>query len=41
MGITDILLMALILSGAAYLFYRSFWKKKGHCPGCDKDSCGR
>lgn len=33
MGISDYILMALIIGGALYLLYRSFRKKKG-CAGC-------
>ena len=39
MGFVDILLMGLIIAGAVYLLYRSLWKKKGHCPGCDSETC--
>ncbi|KAF0145811.1 MAG: hypothetical protein FD156_489 [Nitrospirae bacterium] len=39
MGLIDILLMGLIIAGAVYLLYRSLWKKKGHCPGCDSGTC--
>ena len=35
MGIKDIVLMGLIIAGALYLLYRSLWRKKGHCAGCD------
>jgi hypothetical protein len=35
MGIVDTVLIALIIGGAAYLLYRSLWKKRGYCPGCD------
>jgi hypothetical protein len=35
MGIVDIVLIALIVGGAVYLLYRSLWKKKGYCHGCD------
>ncbi|MBI3592812.1 MAG: FeoB-associated Cys-rich membrane protein [Nitrospirae bacterium] len=41
MGFWDILLMVAIVSGAAYLLYRSLWKKKGHCQGCDSGVCGK
>lgn len=34
MGASDIIVASAILVGAAYLVYRSLWKKKGHCPGC-------
>ena len=34
MGVSDIVLMVLIIGGALYLLYRSLWKKKGHCAGC-------
>jgi hypothetical protein len=39
MGIVDVLLMVLIIGGAVYLLYRSLWKKKGHCIGCDSETC--
>ncbi len=39
MGIGDIVLMVLIISGAVYLLYHSLWKKKGHCAGCPGGSC--
>ncbi len=39
MGFIDIALMVVIISGAVYLLYRSIWKKKGHCPGCDSGTC--
>jgi hypothetical protein len=39
MGFIDIALMIVIAGGALYLLYRSVWKKKGHCQGCDSGSC--
>ena len=39
MGISDMIIAAFILAGAAYLLYRSLWKKKGHCYGCDSGNC--
>jgi hypothetical protein len=39
MGIADIFWMALIIGGALYLLYRSIWKKKGCCSGCDSKMC--
>ena len=39
MEFVDILLMGLIIAGAVYLMYRSIWKKKGHCQGCDSGTC--
>ncbi len=33
--------MALILGGAGYLLYRSVWKKKGCCQGCDNAGCSK
>jgi len=39
MGFVDIILMVLIIAGAVYLLYRSVWKKKGCCPGCDSGTC--
>lgn len=41
MGIADVVWMVLILGGAAYLLYRSVWKKKGHCQGCDNAGCSK
>jgi hypothetical protein len=41
MGAADIIWMALILAGAGYLLYRSIWKKKGHCQGCDSCGCDK
>jgi len=41
MGIGDIVWMALIVSGAGYLLYRSVWKKKGHCQGCVNAGCSK
>jgi len=35
MGIVDYVLIGLIVGGAFYLLYRSLWKKKGYCTGCD------
>ena len=39
MSMLDVTLMVLILGGAFYLLYRSLWKKKGHCQGCDSVAC--
>lgn len=39
MGLVDMLFMAIIISGALYLLYRSIWKKKGHCSGCSDTTC--
>jgi len=42
MGVTDIIIAGGILVGAFYLLYRSLWKKKGHCQGCESSgSCGK
>jgi hypothetical protein len=35
MGFVDIVLIVPIVGGAVYLLYRSLWKKKGYCHGCD------
>jgi hypothetical protein len=35
MGFVDIVLIVPIVVGAVYLLYRSLWKKKGYCHGCD------
>ena len=40
MGLSDMVWMGLIIAGALYLLYRSVWKKKGHCTGCDSRTCG-
>ncbi|MCP4755659.1 MAG: FeoB-associated Cys-rich membrane protein [Proteobacteria bacterium] len=40
MSIVDLVLIVLILSGVAYLLYRSIWKKKGGCPGCTSPQAG-
>jgi hypothetical protein len=40
MGFSDIVWMGLIIAGTVYLLYRSVWKKKGHCTGCDSQTCG-
>ncbi len=39
MGFKDIILMGVIVAGALYILYRSFWKKKGHCSGCSSETC--
>ena len=35
----DIILMVAIIGGAVYLLYRSLWKGKAHCAGCELGSC--
>ncbi len=35
MGTVDLIIAAAILGVAVWLLYRSIWKKKGHCHGCD------
>ena len=35
MGIVDVVLIVVIVGGAVYLLYRSLWKKRGYCTGCD------
>lgn len=39
MTLIDVVLMAAILGGAGWLFYRSVWTKKGHCHSCDEGHC--
>lgn len=39
MGIIDYILIAVILSAASYLLYRSFKRGKCHCDGCSISSC--
>jgi len=41
MGISDLIIAAVILSGACYLLYHSLWKKKGHCCGSGCDGCSK
>jgi len=35
----EFVLMAGIVIGSLYLLYRSVWKKKGRCCGCDAGAC--
>ncbi len=39
MGFADIVWMAIIVAGVGYVLYRSIWKKRGYCPGCDSETC--
>lgn len=39
MSFIDVSLIVAIIGGALYLLYRSIWKKKGHCSGCDSAMC--
>lgn len=39
MGFADVVVMILTIAGAFYLLYRSVWKKRGHCQGCDAGVC--
>jgi len=41
MGVTDLIIAAVIVGGALYLLYHSLWKKKGHCQGCETGSCSK
>ncbi|BBA71667.1 FeoB-associated Cys-rich membrane protein [Geobacter sulfurreducens] len=41
METADIIIAAIILAGAAWLLYRSVWKKKGHCQGCEGGCCDK
>lgn len=41
MGALDILLATLILGGAFWLLYRSLWKTRGHCQGCNGGTCSK
>jgi len=38
MGISDLIIAAVILAGACYLIYSSLWKQKGSC--CGSGCCG-
>jgi hypothetical protein len=39
MQLLDIILTGAIIGGALYLLYRSFWNKRGYCPGCTAANC--
>jgi hypothetical protein len=39
MGIWEMVLIGLIVVGAIFLLYRSLWKKRGYCHGCDSGKC--
>ncbi len=39
MTFSDVAWMTAFIAGALYLLYRSVWKKKGHCTGCDSATC--
>ena len=39
MSWTDFCLAGAIIIGAVYLLYRSLWKKRGYCSGCDAQTC--
>lgn len=41
MGTGDMIIAGIILAMAAYLLYRSVWKKKGHCHGCESGCCDK
>ena len=40
MGVSDMIIAAVIVAGALWLLYRSLWQKKGHCHGCSGGGCG-
>ena len=39
MGTADLMLMLAILGGTLWLLYRSLWKSRGKCPGCQGSGC--
>jgi hypothetical protein len=39
MGISDLIIAAVILAGACYLIYNSLWKHKGSCCGSGGSGC--
>lgn len=41
MGIVDLIIAGLIIGSACYLLYRSLWKKKGSCHGCESGCCDK
>ena len=43
MGFSDMVIAAVILSGAGYLLYISLWKHKGSCcgSGCGGGCCNK
>ena len=40
MGVSDMIIAAVILAVAFWILYHSLWKKKGHCHGCSSGCCG-
>ena len=38
-SLADLVIAALVLAAAAYLLYRSFWRKGGACHGCAGGGC--
>jgi hypothetical protein len=39
MSLADLVIAAVVLSGATYLLYRSLWKGQGSCHGCTSGGC--
>lgn len=39
MDIIDIVLASIIAGFAVFLLYRSMWKKRGKCSGCEVTDC--
>lgn len=38
MGVADVVIAAVIVTGALYILYSTLWKKKGCC-GCEGGDC--
>lgn len=38
MNLADFIIVALIVGGIGFMLYRTMWKKKSFCPGCDSCS---
>lgn len=41
MSVFDMILAAVILCAAGWVFYRAFVKKEGSCAGCSGCTCGK
>ncbi len=39
MQLVDLMVVAVIVAGIAFMVYRTMWKTKSPCPGCEGGSC--
>lgn len=35
MNFVDVIILVVVLGGIGFLLYRTMWKPKSMCPGCD------